>query len=76
MAKKKRGLPREDPDDQPAPTEHNKWSTVQAAITGGWSETARLITIMIVVIPVMTIVMVLLGLKGATSIPAFAQMFK
>jgi len=52
------------------------WSTVQAAITGGWSYTFRLIIIMIVLIPIVMIMVILLGLRAATLIPAFLQVFK
>ena len=40
----------EAPDEErPAPqADHSMWSTVQAAITGGWSTTIRLITIVTV----------------------------
>ena len=53
-------------EETPAPLEPNMWSTVQAAITGGWGTTVRLTLILVIIIIAVTA----LGVGAATPLSA------
>jgi hypothetical protein len=75
MSKKENRVSRHDsPEgDGPAPQRrHDLWSTVQAAITGGWAMTFRLLLIL----GILSIPAIIAGLGAGTPIAALLQLIQ